>query len=203
MVLKEAYRYQNYLESLINKASGFLLSKDFTTSTKETHNRKKSNPDAENETITVAKSQDLEFTPTNLVDFIEKAISEKEKLSNAIVDAKRHTEIDIDSSISLNKIKQNYMNILNNMAKTKSSESIKRGSDYKFNNEGEQVSYYYSIDSVTTIDYDRNDIKKLIKKYKKETDEISTKLDVIELTTKVDYTPVWDVDSDLEDIVVS
>jgi hypothetical protein len=201
MILKEAYRYQNYLNTLIRDAESYLMKRDFITETKQTHNRNKVNPDAIDETIEVQKPYQVEFTPMNLVDFIMKAIEEKQKLSDAIVTAKKIAEIDIDSAIAMNKVKQNYVTILNNMANTKASERTTTGTDYKFNINNEQVSYRYEVQEIISIDYDRNDVKALAKKLTKETDDISTKLDTIELTTNVDYEPVWDYDN-LEDVVL-
>ena len=202
MILKEAYRYQNYLNTLIRDAESYLMKKDFITETKQTHNKNKVNPDATDETIEVQKPYQVEFTPMDLVDFIVKAIEEKQKLSDAIVIAKKSAEIDIDSAIAMNKVKQNYITILNNMANTKAVERTTTGTDYKFNISNEQVSYRYEVQEIVSIDYDRNDVKALAKKLTKETDEISTKLDTIELTTNVDYDPVWDYDN-LEDVVLS
>jgi len=133
---------------------------------------------------------------------IVRSSNNQKKLSDAIVSAKRTAEIDIDSAIAMNKVKQNYITILNNMANTKASEKKNRGVDYKFDNEGKQGQYFYEIDEVVSIDYDRNDVKSLAKKFTKESDEISMKLDSIELTTSVDYEPVWDYDN-LEDVVLS
>lgn len=204
MVLKEAYRYQNYLDKLIDEAQSYLLKKDFITKTIQKHNRKKANPDAEDETVDVKTSYTVDFTPMNLVDFIMKAIDEKEKLSNAIVQAKKTTEIDIDTSVSMNKIKQQYINVLTMMVNTKSSEKITQGARYKFNADGNQTLYYYDVENITKISYDRNDIRGIIKKLNKETDEISSKLDIIQLTTEVDYIPIegWDIGDTLEDVVL-
>lgn len=204
MVLKEAYRYQNYLTELIDEAKRYLTKRDFITTTKQTHNRNKANPDAKDETIEVLSPYTVEFTPMNLVDFITKAIVEKEKLSEAIVLAKKSTEIDIDAAIALNKVKQGYIFILSQMANTKASEKKIRGTDYKINQiDGNQMSYYYDIDEVTSINYDRNDVKGLIKKLTKETDEVSMKLDTIQITTNVVYKPLWDIGDSLEDVVLS
>lgn len=204
MVLKEAFRYQNFLTNLINEAENYLQRRDFITTTKQTHNRNKANPDAQDETIEVPSNYSVEFSPMDLVEFIVKAIKEKEKLSNAIVSAKKNTEVDIDASIALNKVKQEYISVLSSMANTKASEKKTRGTDYKINQiDGNQMSYFYDIDEVVSINYDRNDVKGLIKKLSKESDEISTKLDVIQITTEVKYIPVWDMDDSLEDVVLS
>lgn len=45
-------------------------------------------------------------------------------------------------------------------------------------------------------------VKALAKKLAKETDEVSTKLDQLELTTLVDHEPKYDMNDTLEDIVV-
>lgn len=55
----------------------------------------------------------------------------------------------------------------------------------------------------TTIDFDRNDVRGLAKKLQKECDNISSKLDLIELTTDVEFTPKWDVNDTLEEIITS
>lgn len=203
MVLKEAYRYQNYLTELIDEAERYLTKRDFITTTKQTHNRSKANPEAQNETLEVPSLYTVEFTPMNLVDFITKAITEKEKLSEAIVVAKKNTEIDIDASIALNKIKQGYISVLSSMSNIKSSEKKTRGTDYKINQvDGNQMSYYYDIEEVVSINYDRNDVKGLIKKLTKETDDVSMKLDAIQITTEVEYEPIWDIGDSLEDVVL-
>ena len=201
MILKEAYRYQNYLSNLISFAEGYLQKKDFITETTQTHNRKKVNPEAEDEVMVVKASYNVDFTPMQLIEFINKALTEKHKLTNAIDTTKKNAEFNIDSSIEMNKIKQGYISVLSSMAKTKPSETVSRGSGYKFNADGNQVAYYYDIDNVTTINFDRNDVRGILKKLQKETDDVSTKIDAIQATAEVDYEPIWDLSDSLEDIV--
>lgn len=204
MVLKEAYHYQNYLTELIDEAKRYLTKRDFITTTKQKHNRNKANPDAQDEVIEVPNPYTVEFTPMNLVDFIIKAITEKEKLSEAIVSAKKSTEIDIDAAIALNKIKQGCISVLSAMVNTKALEKKTQGTDYKINQiDGNQMKYYYDIDETIVINYDRNDVKGLIKKLTKETDDVSMKLDAIQITTEVAYDPIWDIGDSLEDVVLS
>ena len=202
MVLKESFRYQNYLDKLIDSAIGYLTSKDFITTATQEHMREKSNVDAKNETIIVAKQSDVDFTPMQLVDFVVKVLDEKDKLSSAIVKAKKNTQIDIDSSISMNKKRQEFVGILGYMNEVKPSQKDTFGSDYKFNADGDQVSYRYPMREIVTIDYNRNEIKALIKKYNKQCDDISTKLDTIQLTTEIDFEPKWDIGDALEDAVL-
>ena len=202
MILKEAFRYQNYLTSLFVQATGYLSREDFITTTIQKHNRTKVNPDAQDENIVVPKVFTVDYKPNDLIDFVVKLIDEKQKLSNAITEAKKSLDIDVDAAMSMNKTKQDFISVLRRMASIKSSESDKEGTSYKFNNDGDQVSYRYPVKEVKTIDYDRNAVKGLISKYKKETDQISTTRDRIDIMTEVDYTPLWEVDTPLEDILV-
>ena len=202
MNLKESYRYANYLDSLLRRAYTYLGNTGFVTTTVEEHLRSKSNPDVDDETIEVQKPYDVEFTPNQVIDFVVKVLDEKEKLSDAIAKAKSTTEINIDNAISMNKKKQGFVSVLNGIADIKPSEFITNGTDYKFNQEGNQVKYVYNVKKVTTIDFNRTDIKNLIKKYLKETDEISAKLDFIEINTEVIFEPSFDVNSSFEDSII-
>ena len=201
MNLKESYRYANYLDGLLSTAYTYLRNKGFVTTTVEEHLRKQSNPDVENETIEVQKPFDVEFSPNDVIDFVVKVITEKEKLSDAIAKAKNTTDINIDNAISMNKKKQTFVSVLNGIADIKPSEIKTTSKSYKFDINGEQKPYVYDVNRKTSINFDRNDVRNLIKKYLKETDEISAKLDLIEITTQVDFTPTWDVNEKFEELV--
>lgn len=201
--LKEAFRYQNFLDELLGTAYSYLNNKNFVVSTVETHLKSQVNPDAKDEVIEVQKPYDVEFTPNDLIDFVVKVINEKERLSNIISDAKMRTEIDIDVAIALNKKKQGFARVLQSLSDIKSGEKVKNASDYKFNTDGNQISYYYKINEVTKIDFDRNDVRGLYKKLLKETDEVSTKLDSILINTELDFDPNWDLNDSFEECVVA
>lgn len=203
MNLKEAFRYQNFLDELLGTAYSYLNNKNFVVSTVETHLKSQVNPDAKDEVIEVQKPYDVEFTPNDLIDFVVKVINEKEKLSNIISDAKMRTEIDIDVAIALNKKKQGFARVLQSLSNIKSGEKVKNASDYKFNTDGNQVSYYYKINEVTKIDFNRNDVRGLYKKLLKETDDVSTKLDSILINTELDFNPSWDINDSFEECVVA
>ena len=203
MNLKESYRYANYLDSLLRRAYTYLGNTGFVTTTVEEHLRSKSNPDVDDETIEVQKPYDVEFTPNQVIDFVVKVLDEKEKLSEAIAEAKSTTEINIDNAISMNKKKQGFVSVLNGIADIKPSETKTTSKSYKFDINGEQKPYVYDVNRKTSIDFDRTDVRSLIKKYLKETDEISSKLDLIEITTQVDIEPRFDVNDKFEELVVA
>lgn len=201
MVLKEAYTYQNYLSNLIGQAMICLNKRSFVTETKQIHHREKVNPKANDETIIVNETDDVEYTPTDLINLMDSLIDEKDRLCKAIADAKSTTDIDIDTAISMNKVKQAYISCLNSLASMKSRTIQNTGEDYKFNEAGDQVRYFYPMEEIVSINYDRNVVKGIIKKLKKETDEISLKLDQIQLNTEVDFEPKYSMDDSLEDVV--
>ena len=201
MNLKESYRYANYLDGLLSTAYTYLRNKGFVTTTVEEHLRKQSNPDVENETIEVQKPFDVEFKPNQVIDFVVRVLNEKNKLSDAIAEAKSTTEINIDNAISMNKKKQAFVSVLNGIADIKPSEIKTTSKSYKFDINGEQKPYVYDVNRKTSIDFDRTDVRNLIKKYLKETDEISAKLDLIEITTQVDFVPLFDINSKFEELV--
>lgn len=201
MILKEAFRYQNYLTSLFVQATSYLSREDFITTTTQKHNRTMVNPDAQDEDIIVPKVFNVDYKPNDLIDFVVKLIDEKQKLSNAITEVKKSLDMDIDAAMNMNKTKQDFISVLRRMAVIKPFESDKEGTSYKFNNDGDQVLYRYPVKEVKTIDYNRNTVKGLISKYKSETDLVSTERDRIDIMTDVDYTPVWEVDTPLDDIL--
>lgn len=201
MNLKESYRYQNFLDNLLSTAYSYLRNNKYITTTKQEHLRSKANPDASNETMEIAKSIDVEFSPNDVINFVMDLLREKERVSNAIVAAKVATEINIDNAVAMNIKKHEYINVLEMMANTKPGEITVRGTGYKFNAEGNQVSYYYDVTQTTTIDFNRNDVKGLIKKLNRECDEVSAKLDSIEINTVLDFDPIYDVNDKFEDII--
>ena len=202
MNLKESYRYANYLDSLLNTSYTYLRNKGFVTTTKENHLRSKANVDAQDEIVEVQKPFDVDFTPNQVIDFVVDVLAEKEALVDAIANAKACAEINIDNAIAMNKKKQGFVNILSNLANIKPSEKQRNGSDYKFNAEGNQVQYYYTVVETVGIDYDRKSVRALSKKLLKETDEISAKLDAIEINTILDFEPLFDVNETFEECIV-
>lgn len=201
MLLKEAFRYQNYLTHLMNTASGYLCKESFVTSTVKTHYASLVDRGEATEEVTIPKSPAVSFTVNDVLDFAVQVLREKERLSEAISDVKKKLDRDLDGVMSLNKVKHDFIYTLKAMASLRSSERQDTGTGYKFNNEGNQVTYVYPVKAVQTIDFDRTDVKNLIKKFSKEIDSNSIWKDMVEVSEKVDYEPKWDVDTPLEDIL--
>ena len=173
MNLKESYRYSKFLDTLLEASYAFLNDKSFVTTTTEKHLRSKTYSEAQDETL-VVKKPDVDFDTNRLIDFVVEVLDERDRLLEAIALAKSKTEFNIDNAISMNKKKQSVARLFTKMAGIKSSESVSRGTGYRFNNEMNQVPYYYDIEKITEIDYNRNDVRNLAKKYFTQADEISS-----------------------------
>ena len=201
MILKEAYRYSNYLSNLTKAAMVELSKSDVKTKTKQTHCKAIATNGRVQDEVLESQS-DIGYTATDLIDLLVQIENEYEKLSAAISAAKAKCNIDIDTAIATNKTRRTLAKYFEALSKTKSSETKIPGTDYMLNDvDGKQQSYRYDINVVTTIDFDRNSIKALARKYNKECDEISSQIDYINVTAEVNYDPVWDVDTELEDIL--
>jgi len=201
MYLKEAFRYQNYLNELISATTSYLNGGQYTTKTVQEHLRKKANPDAENETIDLSAERALAYTANQMVDFLQHLIDEKQKLTKAISEAKKGCSIDIDAEVANNRIRQSVAATLSRMGNMKPSERMTRAYAYKFNAEGNQVQYAYEVKEVTTIDFDRNKVKGISKKLIQCADEASTAIDKAMVELAVDYNPDYSVNDSFEDAI--
>ena len=119
------------------------------------------------------------------------------KLFAAIRKAKNALDIDMDSEVSLNATRQSIAHTFKRMNDLRNSEQTisNGGTGYRFNAEGNQISYRCDVKRVTTINYDRNVIRTELGKLNKQADETSTKIDLCLVTSKVDYEPPFDVNS--------
>lgn len=201
MNIKEAFRYQNFLDKLLSTTTDYLSYDSNVTKTTQEHLRKKANPDAEDETLDVTKDREIDCSVNTLVDFCQSIITEKENLGKAIDVAKSDCELDIDNSVAVNKKKQDVARIFSHMSNIKAKEKIKEGTAYKFNVEGNQTTYNYDVKEVSVIDFDRNKVKAIAKKLLKESDEVSTNLDKIMVDKEVKYMPEYDVNDTYEDVL--
>lgn len=204
MNLKESFRLQNKIESFINECRSYLYSQSNVTQVKETHNRKKSNPEADNEELVVEKNStyNLKITPNDIIKFAMYLIEVKKELSNTISLTKNMVcAINIDDGVALNKRRQDLIFLFNNLSNMKSNETTTQGRDYKFNVAGDQVPYTYEVKKVTTIDFDRSLVKSFIKKLSLECDEVSNSIDSEMINCKVNFEINIDVNDTFEDVL--
>lgn len=195
MNLKEAFRFQNKLQGLMNEAQCILDDTRNISKNETTIMRKKIMPEAENETT-------VEQTPSEYADRVDAVVAfmlyllgEQETLAARIHDAKAKLEIDMDSEVSLNGRRQRIAATLRRMADLRNSEQTVAhgGMGYRFNAEGNQVSYRCDVKKVTTINFNRNIVRAKVAELNKKSDEISAKLDSCMVNSAVDYEAPFDV----------
>ena len=197
MNLKEAFRFQNKLQSMMDEAQSILGSTANITKVQNTYLRKKVMTEAENETTIDAPATEYSEQITLVAEFLLHLLSEREKLSVAIFQAKAGLNLPagLDGEVSLNSKRQEVAGLFRRMAGLRSSEVLipNGGTGYRFNNEGNQVSYRCDVKRVTTINFDRNKIRKMCGDLSKKSDEVSAALDSVLVNTQVEYTVPFDV----------
>ena len=142
-------------------------------------------------------SHDLFLAEVVACDVDESLLDEKGKLFAAIRKAKSELDIDMDSAVSLNTTRQSIARTFKRMNDLRSSEQTisNGGPGYRFNAEGNQISYRCDVRRVTTINYDRKVIRAALGKLNQRADETSAKIDLCLVTSKVDYAPPFDVNA--------
>ena len=197
MNLKEAFRFQNKLQSMMDEAQSILGSTANITKVQNTYLRKKVMPEVENETTIDAPATEYSEQITLVAEFLLHLLSEREKLSVAIFQAKAGLNLPagLDGEVGLNSKRQEVAGLFRRMAGLRSSEVLisNGGTGYRFNNEGNQVSYRCDVKRVTTINFDRNKIRKMCGDLSKKADEVSVALDSVMVNTQVEYDVPFDV----------
>ncbi len=195
MNLKEAFRYQNRLQAFMDEAQHILSRDANITKVENTYLRRKVMPEAEDETVMIAPETEYYERITDVARFLVYLLGQKEALYAAIRKAKNALEIDMDSEISLNVSRQSVAQTFKRMNDLRSSEQTvsNGGTGYRFNAEGNQVTYRCDVRKVTTINFDRNVIRAELSRLNKKADEMSGRLDVCTVTSQVDYAPPFDV----------
>lgn len=195
MNLKEAFRFQNKLQSLIQDAQYILCDDRNTTKTETTVFLKKVMADADNETTVETAPSEYADKINQMVAFLLYLLDEREKLAKGICDAKTVLPIDMDNEVSLNSRRQSIAATLRHMVDIRSSEKLLPGGGigYRFNAEGNQVSYCCDAKRVTKINFDRNKVRRYLAALNRKADETSAELDHCMVNSVVDYTAPFDV----------
>ena len=197
MNLKEAFRYQNKLQALMEEAQGILSYDANVTKVENTYLRHKVMAEAQDETVLIAPETEYCEQITSMAQFLLYLLEEKGKLFTAIRKAKDALDVDMDSEVSLNAARQGLARIFKRMNDLRNSEQTisNGGTGYRFNAEGNQLSYRCDVRRVTTINYDRNVIRRALGRLNKLADETSTKLDLCLVTSTVEYELPFDVNT--------
>lgn len=197
MNLKEAFRYQNKLQALLDEAQGILDCDSNVTNVANTYLRHKVMAEAEDETILDLPQTEYAQQITDIARFMLYLLEEKGRLFAAIRKAKDALDMDMDSEVSLNAARQSVARTFKRMNDLRSSEQLLSGggTGYRFNAEGNQISYCCDVKRVTTINYDRKVIHAALSKLNRQADETSNRIDLCLVTSRVDYAGPFDVNA--------
>ena len=203
MNLKDAFRAQNKLQALMDEAGEILQNQGNTLKVTTTHLRSKVMPEAQDAVTEEAAPSEYAEHINQVAVFLMAMLVEREKLSAAICAAKSKLPLDMDSETGLNRVRQNLADIFRRMAVLRNSEVVlsNGGSGYRFNGEGNQVSYRCDAKRVTTINFDRNKIRGMATELGRKADEVSAKLDQCLVNTAVDYTLPFEMNDSFETIL--
>lgn len=204
MNLKDAFRAQNKLQALMDEAGEILQDQGNTLKVTTTHLRSKIMPEAQDAVTEEAAPSEYAEHINQVAVFLMAMLVEREKLSAAICAAKSKLPLDMDSETGLNRVRQNLADIFRRMAVLRNSEVVlsNGGSGYRFNGEGNQVSYRCDAKRVTTINFDRNKIRGMATELGRKADEVSAKLDQCIVNTVVDYSLPFEM-NDSFDVILS
>lgn len=200
MNLKEAFRYQNFLDRIFGAACISIEKRDHCLTQTRNHLYNKVNPDMENVKEEVKTEEDF-FANDDVIQAMLFLIEEKEKLSIAINKAKESIDMDIDAAVSVNKYRQLLNKSVAFMMRLNPCTRIETGIAQKFNSTGDPVDYKYDVEVTSVEAYDRKAAKKIMKEVISEADKTSAAIDFVKVNTIVDYTPVFDVNDSFEDVM--
>lgn len=203
MNLKEAFQAQNKLNELFNHFTDYLEQESNVMSVKEKHFRNRAVDGQIDEELDVTNYERKIYSPDKVIEFLLVLIDEREKLARAIHAAKAKLELDIDTAVDVNKKRHITTGVLRDMRQLKSSGILRKnyGIGYVFNKEGNQTEYRYDVEIVTTIDFDRNRVREIVKKLQARADEVSAEIDAALINTAVDYVFPFDPHASANEIM--
>lgn len=201
MNLKESFRYQRFLDGLMQNAQSSIIDRSHALTVTKTHLRSKANPDAEDKTEEIDVG---EFHANDdVISFMQFLIEQKDALSCAIGKAKASCGFDIDAAVETNKYRQNLRNAVTAMLHNTASKRTERGSDYKFNVEGNQTPYTYDVEVEYTEAFNREGAKLVVKAVISKADEVSREIDMALINTTVEYDAPFDVNDSFDDAMLT
>ena len=188
MNLKESFRYQKFLNTLMSEAENYVFSEDHLLKTTKKHLRKAANPDADDSEEVV--EVDNPFDVNDMITFMQAIITEKEELTSAINKAKAAAEDDIDALTEGNKLRLSFCKRVQYILRKKAKKSIRSERGYMLNNEKNQVQYIYDVEETKEELFDRNKLTEILEKATAKSADISNKIDAMRITTELDFTPI-------------
>ena len=201
LTLKEAFRYQNFLDSLMRSATVSLTNPQHCLETVKTHLRTQVKSDATDEVVT----EDVEEFVRNddMLRFMVSLIREREALAAAIADAKAHIPFDMDAAIDGNKFRQRAASSIEGMLHNKARKLKGTEISYAFNAAGDQTAYRYPVEIEQREIYNRGAAKSVLRELVTKSDEVSAAIDAATVNSVVNYEPPYNVNDSFDDVVAA
>lgn len=200
MNLKDAFRYQKFLNKLSEDAICSITNRENCLRTTKAHKRSSVKPDADDYVETI--DNENPFTVDDLIAFMKELSIEKEHLTCQINIAKNSCDFDIDSLIESNKINQNMCKAIKTALSIIPFSYTEKAKDYKFDINGIQIPYYYDVEIDETRIFDGDKAKAIMKNTIANCEEKSKVIERMMINTEVNYSATYDVNDDFDDIVV-
>ncbi|HLO11341.1 MAG TPA: hypothetical protein VK190_03680 [Pseudoneobacillus sp.] len=211
--IKDAGRYANHLEGLINSIqSGCLYYPSNYMKTTENHLRSKAHADVPDEVVVPVVNRIFTTQAHNIAHLVNKLIDEKLRLAMAIEKAKAASTIQweengekltIDAAVEYAKRLRGFALSLSKLNNAKTTEDKRNGIAQKFNVEGNPVSFSYIIEVKNEVDFDKDVVRNLYKKDLEKADKISSLVDQAMSAQIIDFEPVYDIHDNYEQIIAA
>lgn len=199
MILKEAFRYQNYLKTLQLEIVRFLNQRDNVITEEEKLMYSSVDKDKEDEVEITSSEYDI----NKIISLIDDVIAEKESITKAIGKTKAECGYDIDGMLEINKFKTTFIDSLENLNSIKCVQTKSTKTGYKFNINGEQLAYRFPTLLIETINFDRKVTKGMSNTFKKNTDEVSNLIDRLNVTLEVNFEPKFNINDSFDEMLES
>lgn len=202
MNLKEAFRYQKFLDSMMENARMMLCARENCMTTVENHLRSAVIPSVSDEEI---RPEPTDYIGNDkMLAFALGVVEEKQKLSDAISKAKATADIDIDAAIEVNKMRQSMAASIRSVLSNKASKRKGMSYGYYFNEvSGSQERYQYEVESVSTEAFDRHSFSDARRKLLADAEAASAAIDLAVVTVEVPYEPPYDVNASFDEVIAS
>lgn len=213
LTLKEAGRYANSLAKHIDTVTMLphIGLEGKMSTTVELHKREASYKDAKDETITSEDEDKIDIKIEDLDRVLFALLDEKVKLAEAISEGKKKLKLkvegeertrNLDSAIeyakTLRRVSQTYFDAF---IKKRDTKKKSQGRGYGVNMEGNQMPYYYDIETTTTLNYDREVYIEKDKEIKLKADRISEAIERASTEPSIDFEPKFNYFDSLEDVI--
>ena len=213
MSIKEAGRYANSLSKLQDKLAFIIVNGMNSKLYKEVEIHKKSEAYSEHldETIETEHDDMVDAELSEALALLDEIVKEKVSLACEIQKAKRlisinipgsELDLDLDTAIEYAKLLRDVSaSVYLPLRSRKSSKRKIRGTGYAFNVEGNQSSYNYEVEVITSILFNNSEMTKKDKETRFLADTLSQEVDKEMSKELVNHSPKFNYLDSIQDVV--